>query len=165
MKAHFVMMSRYNTWANARAMDAAGGLSEADARADCGAFFTSVHGTLNHMIVADLIWMHRFTGEGEAPSRLDAIVHETHADLAAARSVLDATIEAYTASLDEAAIAGDLTYIRVTNGERVSQNRAEALAHFFNHQTHHRGQVHAMLTRLAGHAPSFDLLDYQRSAA
>ncbi|WP_250477408.1 MULTISPECIES: DinB family protein [unclassified Caballeronia] len=69
LKAHFDMFARYNAWANARVYDAARALSDADYRADRGAFFKSVHGTLNHLLVTDRVWMHRFTGEGAAPER------------------------------------------------------------------------------------------------
>jgi uncharacterized damage-inducible protein DinB len=68
----FAMMAAYNAWANRRLYDAAAALPDADYRADRGAFFKSVHGTLNHLLVADRIWMRRFTEEGEHPNRLDA---------------------------------------------------------------------------------------------
>ena len=80
------MLAGYNAWANERVYDAAEGLSDADYRADRGAFFKSVHGTLNHLLVADRIWMRRFTGEGDAPNRLDAILFERLDELRAARA-------------------------------------------------------------------------------
>ena len=76
VKAHFSQFAAYNAWANRRLYDAAARLSDADYRADRGAFFKSMHGTLNHLLVADRVWMSRFTGQGEAPKRLDAILHE-----------------------------------------------------------------------------------------
>ena len=82
MQPHFAMLARYNAWANGRVYDAAAALTDAQYRADRGAFFKSVHGTLNHLLVADRIWMRRFTGEGEAPSRLDAILFETSGETA-----------------------------------------------------------------------------------
>ena len=78
--AHYRMFARYNEWANGRLYDAAGKLSVEQYRADRGAFFKSVHGTLNHLLVTDRIWMQRFTGEGEAPNRLDAILFERRGD-------------------------------------------------------------------------------------
>ena len=77
MKAHFDMLALYNRWANNRLYEAAAQLPDEDYRADRGAFFRSVHGTLNHVLVGDRIWMRRFTGEGEAPTRLDAISMRT----------------------------------------------------------------------------------------
>src|SRR4029077_16446581 len=85
MKDHFASFARYNAWANRRLYDAAAGLSDADYRTDRGAFFGSLHGTLNHLLTADWVWMHRFTGQGPSPTKLDAIQHERLGDLAAAR--------------------------------------------------------------------------------
>ena len=162
MKSHFVLLARYNAWANARIYEAAAALSDADYRADRGAFFKSVHGTLNHLLVGDRIWMRRFTGAGDAPNRLDAILFEDFADLRAARDREDERIVAYVDSLGEEAPQGLIRYRTITNPTDVEQPLAPALLHFFNHQTHHRGQVHALLTGLTGAAPSLDLLLYQR---
>jgi uncharacterized damage-inducible protein DinB len=85
----FPMLAAYNAWANRRLYDAVGALSDAQYREDTGLFFGSLHGTLNHLLVADRIWMRRFTGEGEAPDRLDAILHEGLAELRAARGEED----------------------------------------------------------------------------
>ena len=82
MKDHYTTFAGYNAWANRRLYDAAAALSDAEYRADQGAFFKSMHGTLNHLLATDRIWMKRFTGEGEAPDRLDAILHDRLADLA-----------------------------------------------------------------------------------
>ena len=162
MKSHFVLLARYNAWANARIYEAAAALSDADYRANRGAFFKSVHGTLNHLLVGDRIWMRRFTGAGDAPNRLDAILFEDFADLRAARDREDGRIVAYVDSVGEEALQGLIRYRTITNPTDVEQPLAPALLHFFNHQTHHRGQVHALLTGLTGAAPSLDLLLYQR---
>ncbi len=163
MKAHFDMFAGYNAWANRRLYEAAAGLSDAQYREDRGAFFKSVHGTLNHLLVGDRVWMHRFTGEGTPPARLDLILFEDFAGLRAAREAEDKRIVDYAKGLDEAALAGIIRYRRVTSPETVEQPLALALAHFFNHQTHHRGQAHALLTQLADRAPELDLLYFQRS--
>ena len=165
LKPTFAAFARYNAWANRLIYDAAAELSDRDYRADRGAFFRSVHGTLNHLLVADRVWMQRFTGEGEAPSRLDAILHDDLADLRRAREAEDARIVAYVDGLDEAKLAGTISYRRVSTPEPFEQALAPALSHFFNHQTHHRGQVHALLTGLAGKAPEMDLLYFQRQQA
>ena len=83
MKARYTTFAGYNAWANRRLYDAAALLSDADYRADRGAFFKSMHGTLNHLLATDRISMKRFTGAGEAPDRLDTILHKRLADLAA----------------------------------------------------------------------------------
>ena len=160
--AHYRMFGHYNAWANSRLYDAAAGLSAEQYRADRGAFFKSVHGTLNHLLTTDRIWMHRFTGEGDAPSRLDTILFENFDKLRAAREAEDRRIVSFVDGLDEGRIAGTIRYRRVSSPEQFEQQLAPALAHWFNHQTHHRGQVHALLTGLAGQAPELDLLYFQR---
>ena len=122
-----------------------------------------MHGTLNHLLVADRIWMRRFTGEGEAPSRLDAVLAEAFGDLRAAREREDARIVAYVAGLSEATLAGRFRYRTIVNPADVEQPLAPALIHLFNHQTHHRGQVHALLAGLGHDAPSLDLILFQRA--
>jgi uncharacterized damage-inducible protein DinB len=163
--AHYRMFARYNAWANGRLYDAAAQLSTEQYRADRGAFFKSVHGTLNHLLVTDRIWMQRFTGAGDAPTRLDAILFETLTELRAAREAEDARIVDFAERLDDGRINGTIKYRRVSSPEEFEQELAPALAHWFNHQTHHRGQVHALLTGLVGRAPELDLLYFQRLAA
>src|SRR5215468_5519967 len=85
MKDHYTSFAGYNAWANQRLYEAAARLTDAEYRADRGAFFKSMHGTLNHLLTTDRIWMQRFTGAGEAPDRLDAILHERLGELRAAR--------------------------------------------------------------------------------
>jgi len=158
----FPMLAAYNAWANRRLYEAAAALPDADFRADRGAFFGSVHGTLNHLLVADRIWMRRFTGEGGVADRLDAILFEDLGDLRRAREAEDARILGYVDALSEAALAGLLRYRTISRPADIEQPLAPALMHFFNHQTHHRGQVHALLTGLTGEAPSLDLIVMQR---
>ncbi|MBC7586002.1 damage-inducible protein DinB [Tardiphaga sp. vice352] len=162
--AHYRMFGRYNAWANARLYQAVALLGAEQFSADRGAFFKSVKGTLNHLLVTDRIWQQRFTGEGDAPDRLDAILFERFDELRAARSAEDARIVRYVDGLDEDRLAGVIRYRRVSSPETFEQPLAPALAHWFNHQTHHRGQAHAVLTGLIGAAPELDLLFYQRLA-
>lgn len=162
MKEHYTTFAGYNAWANRRLYDAAALLSDADYRADKGAFFKSMHGTLNHLLTTDRIWMKRFTGGGEAPDRLDTILHERLADLRAAREAEDKRIVAYIDGLDEERLAGVIRYRRVSTPDEFVQKLMPALNHWFNHQTHHRGQAHMVLTSLGKAAPELDLLYYQR---
>lgn len=163
MKQHFEMFAAYNAWANAKLIDAAGELPPEELDRNVGAFFGSLLGTLNHLLVADRIWMKRFTGEGEAPAALDAILFPALPDLARARTAEDARIIAWVARLGAGDLAGRFTYMTVTDMRTVSQRLAPALAHFFNHQTHHRGQMHTILTMLGRSAPSLDLIYFQRT--
>ena len=164
LKAQFDMMANYNAFANRRLFEAAAALSEADYRADQGAFFKSVQGTLNHMLVADRIWMKRFTGVGPAPDRLNAILFDEFAPLRAARETEDGRIRVYVETLSNDELLRKISYRGVTSRGLIEQPLWQALAHFFNHQTHHRGQAHALLTRMTGAAPELDLLIYQRLA-
>ena len=162
MQHRYLRLALYNSWANRRLYDAAALLGDADYRADRGAFFKSVHGTLNHLLVGDRIWMRRMTGKGEAPTRLDAILFEDFDDLRRARESEDRRIEAFVEGLDEKALGAAFTYSTITNPAKVEQPLSEALDHFFNHQTHHRGQAHCLLTAITGTAPSLEMVILQR---
>jgi uncharacterized damage-inducible protein DinB len=161
-KSLATMMAAYNEWANRRLYDAASHVADRDYRAGRGAFFGSLHGTLNHLMVADLIWMQRFTGEGDVPKQLDAILYQDFPTLRRAREALDRRIIRHIDDLTDAELSGTLHYSTTRSPALLEQELAPLLLHFFNHQTHHRGQAHAILTGLAGEAPSLDLLIYQR---
>ncbi|MDB5598200.1 MAG: diguanylate cyclase [Xanthobacteraceae bacterium] len=167
MKPRYQMFAAYNAWANARIYEAAASLSDANYRADRGVFFKSVHGTLNHLLLADRIWMRRFTGSGEVPDRLDAILFEDRDELRGARQAEDVRIAQYIDGLSETDLAGRLRYLTIVKPRTIEQDLWPALDHFFNHQTHHRGQVHGLLSAIGGNAaaPSLDLVLYQREAA
>jgi len=162
MKTLFSMLANYNRWANARLYDAVEPLPDADYRADLGAAFGSLHGTLNHLLVGDRIWLQRFSGEGEAPDRLDAIIADTFDDLRHERIATDKAYIDYVATLSEEKLAANFTYTAIIRPAPITQPLYPALLHAFNHQTHHRGQAHALLTRLTGEAPPLDLIYYQR---
>jgi uncharacterized damage-inducible protein DinB len=164
MLTHYQMFAGYNAWCNERLYDTAAQLTDANYRADRGAFFKSLHGTLNHLLVGDRIWMQRFTGQGEVPPSLDAILYDDFTQLRTARRAEDKRISGYIATLREDDLAKTIRYRTVVNPQNIEQTLAPALAHFFNHQTHHRGQAHALLSAIIGNerTPSFDLIIYQR---
>lgn len=163
LKRHFEMMAAYNRWANRLLYEAAADLSSEEFTRDVGAFFKSMVGTLNHLLVTDLIWMHRFTGEGEAPTRLDTILHRALPALRLAREAEDKLIMEWVSGLTEEALQGRFSYMTVTNPRTVSQRLAPALAHLFNHQTHHRGQAHTILSLLGREPVSVDLVYFHRT--
>lgn len=163
MKQNFQMFAAYNAWANSRLYAAAQALSEEEFGRDTGAFFKSMKGTLNHILVADRIWMKRFTGEGDHPNSLDAILHEELGHLRIAREAEDDRIRDWVDHLTEEKIAGRFTYVTITDMKTVSQRLAPALSHFFNHQTHHRGQAHTILSMLGKSPPSLDLVYFLRT--
>ena len=165
MQTHFAMFAAYNRWANARLYAAAAKLSDADYRADRGAFFGSLNGTLNHLLVTDRIWMHRFTGEGPQPTRLDEILFDDLAPLdASARRPRTSASSPMSRASTKPTLAGTFSYRTITKPTDITQTLAPALAHFFNHQTHHRGQAHTLLTIAGGRdaAPPLDLIYFQR---
>ncbi|TPN54486.1 damage-inducible protein DinB [Mesorhizobium sp. B1-1-9] len=163
MKQHFMMFAAYNQWANGRIYDAAADLDEEEFNRDVGAFFRSLMGTLNHLLAADRIWMKRFTGEGDAPTALDATLHRALPGLRAAREAEDRRIVDWVGGLSDKALSGRFTYMTVSDMRTVSQRLAPALDHVFNHQTHHRGQAHMILTVLARPSVSLDLTHFQRT--
>jgi uncharacterized damage-inducible protein DinB len=152
----------YNAWANARLYDAVAALPEADFHADRGAFFGSLKGTLNHILVGDRIWFGRLTREGPTYTQLDLILHEDLTSLRQAREAEDVRIIAYVEILDLAALDQPFEY-QTTTGQPFVQARSSVLDHVFNHQTHHRGQAHALLSAAGASPPSLDLLGYQRA--
>jgi uncharacterized damage-inducible protein DinB len=164
MIPHHRMLADYNAWANRRLYNAVAALSDEDYRAERGAFFGSVHRTLNHLLVADRIWMRRFTGDGPTYSDLGAVLCEQFDELRRERDAEDARIVAWVGGLDDKRLTGAFTYRPVTNPTEITQPLAPALAHLFNHQTHHRGQAHCLLTVIGGRdaAPSLDLILFQR---
>jgi uncharacterized damage-inducible protein DinB len=164
MQAYFAMFAAYNRWANERLYDAARTLPDGGYREPRGAYFGSLHGTLNHLVVGDRIWLHRFTGTGPYPTRLDEILHEEFTALEHARQIEDERIIAYVDSLTDGDIAGLVSYRTIVNPKDITQPLGPALGHFFNHQTHHRGQAHSLVTQIAGNAamPSLDMIVFQR---
>ncbi len=141
------MMAGYNAEMNRRVYAAAGRLDDAERRRARGAFFGSIHATLNHLLWADHMWMSRFAGWPKpVPMREGLSLHEHFAPLAAARAETDARIEAWAETLDPAWLDGEQSWYSGVAKRDVARPRALVVTHFFNHQTHHRGQIHAMLT-------------------
>src|ERR1700760_3107406 len=158
----FQQLAAYNAWANARLYEAALALPDELYRADVGVFFHSLHGTLNHLLLTDRLWLTRLTGIGEQPKRLDQILYEDRLELTRARLAEDARLIAVGTAKDEATLARPHAY-QTTSGKPQEQPLADILLHLFNHQTHHRGHAHACLSILTGsEPPSLDLLQFQR---
>jgi uncharacterized damage-inducible protein DinB len=163
MKQHFSMLAAYNSWANELIYEAAAGAGDAALWQDVGLAFASLGGTLNHILVADRIWLKRFTGQGDAPAALDTVLFRDIERLREARRAEDRRIVDYVGELSPEDLRGRFSYLTMTDMRTISQRLAPALAHLFNHQTHHRGQAHAALTRLTGSAPALDLIAFQRT--
>ena len=141
------MMARYNAWQNQSLFQAAAGLSDADREADRGAFFGGIRATLSHLMWADLIWIARFEG-GEGPGGTIATSPARYdwPTLWAERPKLDARIAAWSWMVTQDDLDGEIRWHSFALGRELAKPTAVCVAHLFNHQTHHRGQVHAMLT-------------------
>lgn len=155
--AYFQRLARYNTWANRRLYDACGALGRAEYDAPRPSFFGSISRTLNHILAGDRVWMNRFEGTALDVRSLDQVLHDEFPALRQAREAEDARILAYTMRLDPAALDGELAYRNMAGEPRRTPLRW-ALAHFFNHQTHHRGQTHCLLSGSSVAPPPLDLL-------
>ncbi len=153
-------MARYNAWQNTCLARATETLDDAGVRRDRGAFFGSILGTLNHLLWADRLWMARFDdwvkpdgGIGDSAS-----LYPTLAAWKADRVRADGRIRLWADRLRPAALRGQATWFSGSRQCEVSQPIATCVAHMFNHQTHHRGQVHAMLTAAGVRTEDTDLV-------
>ena len=169
LKQDFALTARYNQWMNARLYAAAAALDEGELRADRGAFFGSILSTLHHIYAADVHWLRRFALGVPGLASLDGvrtmalpelvrgITHPDFNRLRADREALDAVIVAFVEEIGDAALAGTLRYTN-TAGEPHAKPFAQVLRHFFNHQTHHRGQVTTLFSQLGVDVGATDLL-------
>ncbi len=153
--AYVRIFARYNAWQNENLIAAADMLDAVARTAERGAFFGSIEATFNHLLWADRIWMHRLAGLPRPNARSIAESVQEVPDwpaFVAARRSMDAEIEAWAETLTEADVGGDLIWFSGSAGRELSRSTGLVVAHLFNHQTHHRGQLHAMLTA-AGATP------------
>lgn len=153
-------MARYNRWQNESHYRAADRLTEEARRADRGAFFASIQGTLSHLLWGDAMWMHRFAGTDKPAVAIgqSADYVAEWDDLQARRAALDAVIVDWAKTVDPAWLQGDLTWWSSAANRQMIRPVAHLVVHFFNHQTHHRGQVHAMLTASGAKPDATDLM-------
>jgi uncharacterized damage-inducible protein DinB len=165
------VFARYNRWMNQKLYAVSSKLEDEDRKRDRGAFFKSIHGTLNHILVGDRTWMGRFTGAKlehgwMGPGGIRSLDQELYADfeeLQRERAKTDAEILQWVATLSAQRLAEDLRFVR--NGVPVEAPLWCSVAHFFNHQTHHRGQVTTLLLQ-AGQDPGVtDLVAMLREEA
>ncbi len=154
---NYRFLARYNRWMNQRLYMACEALTDAQRKADCGAFFKSIHHTLTHLVLADKMWLARFAAQGVsfealAPALLamppgadyTSDLHPDWHDLKHTRDALDAAIEQWLAAMPAEFLTSTMRYAN-TKGVLRAHPVWQALAHLFNHQTHHRGQVTTLL--------------------
>jgi len=154
---HLPLMARFNRWVNAQFHDSVAKLSDAAYREDSGLFFGSVHATLNHLLLVDRLWTRRIEGAPHRLKSLDQILHDDFDSLRAAQSAEDEHLIELVDGLTPARLQEPVVYRRMI-GEGDEEIRAgHILLALFNHQTHHRGQVHAVLTRHGIVPPGLDV--------
>lgn len=159
----FRRFAQYNAWFNARLYEQLSTLTEQDRRRDLGAFFRSIHGTLNHILLTDRIWLgrvsrhpHRFRSLDKTPLVLEfeslaQVLYEDFPELTAERRETDTAIQSWVAELTPEILESDLSYSR-SAGQSMAAPFWHVVSHLFNHQTHHRGQITTLLSQL-GHDP------------
>lgn len=159
MLEHFRTFARYNAWANDRLAGAIEKLEDADYYRTRSCFFGSIHATLNHLLVGDRAWLDRMVGNGPQTLKLDAILYEDRTSFAVARAKEDARIIALSDQWSEKQLLSTLHY-RSSDGTPYAVPMLQVLGHFFNHQTHHRAQIHDMLSQTVIKPPPLDLIYY-----
>jgi uncharacterized damage-inducible protein DinB len=152
---YFRTMSRNNLWSNHRLHQACARLSPAVYFRDCGAFFRSIHGTLNHILVVDHFYLAVLRGETPVGSRLDGQPFIDLRTLVAAQSSIDRALLAFCDSLTDESLALAARWTD-TNGRTCEDPIHVVLAHLFLHQIHHRGQVHNILSIAGARPPQLD---------
>jgi uncharacterized damage-inducible protein DinB len=157
--AYVRMMTRYNHWQNESLYGAAETLDDEARRRDRGAFFKSIHATLNHLLWADMMWMSRLSDmqKPEASLANSTTIREDWAALRRDRAATDQYLMTWAAQIDAEWLKGDLAWYSGATKRDVVAPRWITIAHMFNHQTHHRGQVHAMLTAAGAKPDDTDL--------
>jgi len=158
---HLRTMARYNKWANGRLSAAVMALSEEDYLAERGAFFGSIHGALNHLLLVDRLWRGRIVNKPYPAHSLTDTVADDRETLVQLRTGEDDIIIALTDSFDAEGLAQKISYKSIV-GFSASDNVSIILAHMFNHATHHRGQVHGLLSQVPSDPPPLDLMIYLR---
>lgn len=152
------LQNRYNQWMNESLYERCQPLDPKMLSRDLGAFFKSILGTLNHLLLADRLWLSRFTGEAYPITRLDTILYADFEMLRAERVVTDQSLTDYLVGLTEADLDQPLHYTSVLSPEPRTLRLGDALLHLYHHQTHHRGQVTTLLSQLGVDFGETDLL-------
>lgn len=156
---YFQTLARYNRWANKKLYDVVETLSVEEFEKDSQAYFGSIQGTLNHILFGDWAWSLRLQDKNSSHLEMDKIYHPEFSKLKAARLEADEEFIRLIAGMNDEKIRSNVTY-RNIKGIEYTTPRHLVLAHVFNHSTHHRGQVHCLLTQAGIEAPSLDLIYY-----
>ena len=161
---NIALMARFNTWVNKRVYGCVAGLSDAAYRKDRKAYFGSIHNTLNHLLVVDRTWTSRIKSVDHGIESLDQILYDDFDSLRAAREAEDAALIELIGGLSDEELRSPVTYRFLGGGGSHSNRRDHILITLFNHQTHHRGQIHAMLTQQDIDPPPLDVIVFLAEA-
>ncbi len=170
MIENYRFLARYNHWFNQRLYDTVGRLPDEERKLERGAFFGSIHRTLNHLVWGDTVWLGRFAQQGVAFAALDpallalpsGAVHETELfgefdALRSHRERMDTAIDGWVANMPD-----DFPMRTMRYANRAGLQREhpvwQAMTHFFNHQTHHRGQITTLLMQAGIDPGTTDLI-------
>ena len=156
LQDHFRILACYNRIANERLYQSCAQLDDAEYRRQRAGSFGSIHALLNHILLGDQIWMSRFKGGGQTTPALTTVLFDNFPELRAAREKQDAEIESFFSGLEAGFFDRVLRYTNSLKRE-CQEPTPGAVTHFFNHQTHHRGQIHVMLSQTSVPPPSLDL--------
>ena len=160
MQSGIEMLAGFNAFANGIIYGVSAELDDAEYRRDRKAFFGSIHNTLNHLLVVDRLWIARLMGyEPEGITSLKQILYDEFDELRTARVAEDQKLLDFVSELDESRLSEVYEYRRMT-GELRRETMNEMIFTLFTHQTHHRGQVHTMLTQCDKKIPDMDLVDF-----
>ena len=156
---NFQLLSNFNTWANAKIFSSCKRLDDTEYKKDRGAFFSSIHGTLNHLLVVDKAYISRIKGKDHGLKSLDQILYEKLFQLEEARIKEDKRLVDLVNNLSEESIHKEITYKGFETGNTTYTINI-LLITLFNHQTHHRGQIHNMLSQAGIKVPQIDIPDF-----
>lgn len=178
LPSHYRAFARYNRWMNEKLYALSATLSEQERKRDMGAFFRSIHGTMNHLLLTDRVQLGRFTSDPDITSllrtldaagnpipirSLDQELYANFETLRRERAKTDLAIERWTGGLTIESLSGSLKYRAMLDGRDYEHPRWWAISHFFNHQSHHRGQITTLLKQLGKDPGVTDLMAMLRS--
>ena len=155
---NIALMARFNAWANDRLYGCVAGISDQAYREDRKAYFGSIHTTLNHLLVVDRLWTCRLKETDHGIKSLEQILYDDFESLRAARKTEDQALVDLVDGLSEEELQSPVTYRRMIGDGAHTTRRDHILITLYNHQTHHRGQVHAMLTPQGIDPPPLDVI-------
>ena len=144
----FNIQAKYNKWMNDHFYMLSDSIADDERKRDVGAFFKSIHGTLNHILLGDRLWMSRFQNTDFDIESLDQELYSDYAELKNQRAITDSNISNYVGSLTSDALNQPITFVSKVKQSEHTYILRDCILHFFQHQIHHRGQVSTLISQL-----------------